>query len=131
MFLAVMIWPSALFPLVWISLFLAMDPLACLIGGRSITAQVREGHWDTVLVLFASTLICGLFWELWNWRSMPKWEYAIPYADWLHIFEMPMLGYGGYLPFGLELFAFVNLVDRLLSLNIGRDFRFDQAVRDS
>jgi recombinational DNA repair protein (RecF pathway) len=27
--------------------------------------------------------------------------YAIPYVDVLHVFEMPLLGYAGYLPFGL------------------------------
>jgi hypothetical protein len=32
----------------------------------------------------------------------------------LHIFEMPALGYGGYLPFGLELFALYHFVIGLL-----------------
>ena len=27
--------------------------------------------------------------------------YAIPYVDALHVFEMPLLGYAGYLPFGV------------------------------
>jgi len=41
-------------------------------------------------------------------------------ANSLHIFEMPLLGYGGYLPFGLELYALYNLVTGLL-----RDCRRD------
>jgi hypothetical protein len=27
--------------------------------------------------------------------------YVIPYVDAFHLFEMPLLGYAGYLPFGL------------------------------
>ena len=28
------------------------------------------------------------------------WQYSLPYVDVLHVFEMPLLGYFGYLPFG-------------------------------
>ena len=31
-----------------------------------------------------------------------KWEYSIPYVHRFEIFEMPLVGYAGYLPFGLE-----------------------------
>ena len=34
-----------------------------------------------------------------------KAKYSIGFFDFVHIFEMPLLGYGGYLPFGLETFA--------------------------
>jgi hypothetical protein len=34
----------------------------------------------------------------------------VPYANWFHIFEMPLLGYGGYLPFALELYALYHLI---------------------
>jgi hypothetical protein len=30
----------------------------------------------------------------------------------LHVFEMPLLGYGGYVPFALELFVLRNLLWR-------------------
>jgi len=30
-----------------------------------------------------------------------KWVYDIPYVDALRLFEMPILGYAGYLPFGV------------------------------
>lgn len=131
LFAATMVWPDVLFPMVWISLFLAIDPVVHLLGGRSITAQVISGRWDTVLVIFMATLTCGFFWEMWNSRAMPKWTYDIPYAEWLHVFEMPLLGYGGYLPFGLELYALVNLADRMLGLGLARHLRFDQAARES
>ena len=45
-------------------------------------------------------LFCGFFWELWNAHSLARWEYTIPWVDRFHLFEMPLLGYAGYLPFG-------------------------------
>jgi len=65
-----------LFPLVWIGLCLLFDPINALLGNPSITAQVREGRWDSVLVLFAAGLTCGWFWEMWKVLSMPKWVYG-------------------------------------------------------
>ena len=49
-----------------------------------------------------AALFCGFFWELWNTWSLAKWEYAIPLVQRFELFEMPLLGYAGYLPFGLE-----------------------------
>jgi hypothetical protein len=127
MFTATMIWPNRFFPMVWISLFLAVDAIVRLIGGRSISESVAHGRWEGVLALFAGTLICGFFWELWNFWSMPRWTYQIAYADWLRIFEMPVLGFGGYLPFGLEVFAFVSLADRLLGTSLMAAVRIDRS----
>ena len=59
------------------------------------------------LALAFAALICGFFWEFWNYWAVPKWTYTVPYVGFFKIFEMPLLGYLGYLPFGLELYAFV------------------------
>ena len=130
LFAATMVWPDKLFPLIWISLFLTIDPIVQLLGGRSIGALVASGRWDTVLTLFAATLLCGFFWEFWNFWSLPKWTYDIEYADRLRVFEMPLLGYGGYLPFGLEVYALTALADRLLRLDLGSAYRFDRAASE-
>ena len=42
---------------------------------------------------------------MWNGHSLAKWVYAVPYVDAFHVFEMPLLGYAGYLPFGLACLA--------------------------
>ncbi|MBV8317398.1 MAG: hypothetical protein JOZ53_20860 [Planctomycetaceae bacterium] len=42
-------------------------------------------------------LACGFFWEMWNYYSYPKWVYHVPFVGVLHVFEMPLLGYLGYL----------------------------------
>ena len=31
-----------------------------------------------------------------------KWIYAVPWVHRFQIWEMPLIGFGGYLPFGLE-----------------------------
>ncbi len=118
LFILSMAFPRFLFPFVWIGLFLALDPINALLGHPSVTAQVREGRWDTVLVLFAAGLTCGWFWELWNVFSMPKWVYDVPFVGSPKLFEMPVLGYGGYLPFALEVFAVWSLLYGTL---FGRD----------
>lgn len=113
MFAAALLLPEVAFPLVWIGLFLAFDATNALAGSPSIVGQLAERRWDTVLVLFAAGLTCGFFWEMWNSRSMPRWVYDIPYASWLPVFEMPLLGYGGYLPFALEVYAIYHFLHRL------------------
>jgi hypothetical protein len=126
LFTATMFWPDLLFPFVWISLFLFVDPIVRSLGGRAISRPLAAGRWDPIVVLFLATLICGFFWEMWNSRSMPKWTYQIDYADWLRVFEMPLLGYGGYLPFGLEVFSLVMLADCVFRLGLSKGIRFDR-----
>jgi hypothetical protein len=123
--------PRYLFPLVWIGLFLALDPINALLGNPSIAAQVRHGRWDTVLVLCAAGLVCGGLWELWNVFSMPKWVYEVPFFDQPKLFEMPLPGYGGYLPFALEVFAAWSLLHGVV-LGRGRGWlRFTQAHQET
>jgi len=53
------------------------------------------------LLWAAAALVCGCFWEMWNFYSLAKWKYSNPYVHRFELFEMPVLGYMGYLPFGL------------------------------
>jgi len=130
MFVASLAFPEVAFPLVWIGLFLLADAINALTGSPSIAAQVAGGRWDTVLVLFAAGLTCGFFWEMWNYWSMPKWVYDIPYASRPLVFEMPLLGYGGYLPFALEVYAFHHLLHGVFSRRQDDFLRFDEPARE-
>lgn len=125
MFVASLVFSDVAFPLVWTGFFLFIDPLNALTGGKSITAQIAEGSWDTVLILFMAGITCGFFWEMWNYWSSPKWIYAIPYVGHLKVFEMPLLGYGGYLPFALEIYAFYHLLHTLVFRRRDSYLRFD------
>ena len=42
---------------------------------------------------------------------MAKWEYAVPFVNRYRLFEMPALGYAGYLPFGLEVSVIGGLLE--------------------
>ena len=125
MFIGSLSFPGVLYPLVWIGLFLALDVLNALTGGHSIAAQVAERRWDTVLVLFLAGITCGIFWELWNYWSLPKWVYDVPHISMPQLFEMPLLGYGGYLPFALEVYAAYHLLHTLLFRRPDDYLRFD------
>ena len=110
-----LLWPDIFFPLVWVSLYCLVEPLNVRLGNPSLLDHLSRGDWRPVIALGTGCLVCGFFWEMWNFCSYPKWVYRIPFADVLHIFEMPLPGYLGYLPFSLELFALYNLVAGLLS----------------
>ncbi len=57
-----------------------------------------------------AALICGFFWEMWNYNSLAHWEYSLPFVHRFEVFEMPVLGYAGYLLFGLECVAVAGLL---------------------
>ena len=102
--------PGYFYPLIWGAIFLILEPLNIALGRRHLFTWLKEGDWRPVVSLSLGALICGFFWELWNYFSYPKWVYHTPGAEFLHIFEMPLLGYIGYLPFAWELYALRNFL---------------------
>ena len=92
---------------------LILEPSNAMLGNRSLARYVAKGDWRPVLSLWVGCLICGFFWEMWNYYSYPKWVYRVPFVGFLRVFEMPLLGYGGYLPFSLELYALYHLITGL------------------
>lgn len=102
--------PEYVFALVWIS---PVSVIICLqaLGGRpTVLAPLEDGDWRDIARFSAAALVCGFFWEMWNSGSLARWEYSIPHVDGLRIFEMPLLGYAGYLPFGIECAAIAALL---------------------
>lgn len=102
-------WPNYLFPLVWIGPLLLVVSLQGLAGKPTVLSLLAQGDWRGLWVPALAALICGFFWEFWNWRSLAHWEYAIPFVHRFQLFEMPLLGYAGYLPFGVECAAIADL----------------------
>ncbi|UCB50857.1 MAG: hypothetical protein JSW56_08385 [Deltaproteobacteria bacterium] len=96
------VWPNHLFPLLWISPLLIIVSLQSVFGDGHIFSRVPHGDWHLVFTASLAALICGFFWEMWNYYSLAKWSYSIPFVHRYQVFEMPILGYAGYLPFGLE-----------------------------
>jgi hypothetical protein len=110
MLLLLLAWPHYFFPFVWLSIFFIIEPLNVVLKHENLAQYTAEGDWRPVISLWIGCLICALFWEMWNFYSYPKWIYQVPFVDYFHIFEMPVLGYGGYMPFALELFAVFNFI---------------------
>lgn len=106
------LWPNYFFPVLW------MGPLLVLLGiqvtgrQRTLFSALEQGQWQVIAIPACASLFCGFFWEMWNMYSAAKWEYTIPFVDRFHIFEMPILGYAGYLPFGLECVVVVDFLTR-------------------
>jgi hypothetical protein len=96
------VYPDVLFPLVWVAPLLLISSLQAIAGRDTLFTPLRRGDWRAIISSAIAALICGFFWELWNVGSLARWQYAIPFVDRFHLFAMPVLGYGGYLPFGLE-----------------------------
>jgi hypothetical protein len=109
-----LLWPFYFFPFAWLSLFFIVEPLNNWLGHRSLCQYTAVGDWRPVVALWVGCLICGFFWEMWNFYSYPKWVYRVSFVGFGRVFEMPLLGYGGYLPFALELFALYHLILGLL-----------------
>lgn len=107
--LGIGLWPESFFPLVWVAPLLLISVLQYYEQGNSILLNAMQtGDWRHAWRLALAGLICGFFWELWNVKSLAHWVYSVPYAQRFHIFEMPILGYAGYLPFGIMCGAFVE-----------------------
>lgn len=96
------IWPNYLFPMLWLAPLVIIASIVAINRGTTVIKDIANGDWRNVYLLALSALICGFFWEMWNFYSFTKWEYSVPFVDRFNIFEMPLLGYAGYLPFGLQ-----------------------------
>ncbi len=110
-----LLFPRQFFPFLWVSLCLILSPINGAYGEASVIAWGRAGAWRAIVRLMSAGLICGFFWEMWNYPSIPKWYYTVPYVGFGKIFEMPVLGYSGYFPFALEVFTvygFARLLTR-------------------
>lgn len=106
--LAVGLWPDYLFTSVWVAPLILAVSIQTLWGEPTILSPIAQRDWQWLWLYGLAALICGVWWELWNWGSLAKWQYAVPFVHRFQIFEMPLLGYAGYLPFGLECLVAVH-----------------------
>ena len=67
-----------------------------------------------VFSIMGATMMTGFFWEMWNYYSLPKWTYTIPYVGFWKVFEMPLFGYFGYPSFGLIVFSYAATAMKLV-----------------
>ncbi len=111
------VWPNYLYSLLWISPFLIIVSLQTLMEERHILWDIGQGDWRLPISSAMAALFCGWFWEMWNFYSLAKWEYTVSFLNRYHVFEMPILGYAGYLPFGLECAVIGGMLERQTTLH--------------
>jgi hypothetical protein len=104
------VWPDYLFPLLWVSPLLIIVALRHIRGASHPLRDFGGEDWTYAVSAVLAALICGGFWEMWNYFSLAHWQYSIPWVQRFEVFAMPALGYAGYLPFGLECAAVGNLL---------------------
>ena len=99
---------------VWLGFIFLLDPLNARAGDESIVLDWRAGRTDRLVNLLVAGLACGLMWETWNYWAGTKWRYNVPILPDVRLFEMPVLGFGGFPPFAVECFAMYVFVRRVI-----------------
>jgi hypothetical protein len=97
---------------VFLGFIFMLDPLNARAGSESILADLRQRRYARLVNLLAAGLICGVLWEFWNYWAGAKWIYAVPILTEVRLFEMPVLGFGGFPPFAVECFVMYVAVRR-------------------
>ncbi len=103
------LWPDYLFFLVWVAPLLLIIAIQLIRGDPTIFDATDTTGRRLLWAMAPAALICGFFWELWNFYSLAHWEYTVPFVQRFELFHMPLLGYAGYLPFGLECLAVADM----------------------
>ena len=80
----------------WVGPAILLLPFAGLAGRATIPAALAS----------------GFLWELLNYWSTTKWHYTI-HPEWPKLFEMPLAGYLGFVPFAFSTLAVSVVLQRL------------------
>jgi hypothetical protein len=99
-----------LFAPVWAGFVFLLDPLNDVWGGRSLLRDWEKGDGSTFWSFMASGLVCGVFWEFWNYWATARWLYIFPILQGWKIFEMPFPGFLGFPAFAVECFVMFESV---------------------
>jgi hypothetical protein len=122
-FVCLAIWPATLFSLTWLLPVLLVLGMQSFSEPPDLLLDIEAGDWRQIWTLAIAGLICGVFWEMWNSNSLSHWKYCISYVQRFEIFEMPLLGYAGYLPFGVLCGLFSDFILRPLKNEINCKLR--------
>lgn len=99
-----------LWAFVWMGWFFLLEPFNYRRGAQSIYRDWERGDLSRTLQLFAAGAICGVLWEFWNMWAYTKWIYIFPIGQDWKFFEMPLVGFLGFLPFALEYFVMFHFI---------------------
>ena len=127
LFSAVPFWPYPLFWAMWIAPLIGIAGILMMQNIWTPLTAMSNGNWSPTLLIALSSLFNGFFWEVWNFGSahplLPVtnpnyWVYDIPYVNVIHIHaEMPLLGFFGYLPFGVLVWVVFIWAGKIFGFN--------------
>lgn len=132
------IYPFPLFWVLWISFIPVLVPAMNLSKYWNLFTPIsKNGDYSFVVLIALAAFFNGFIWEFWNFGSEwfhddaptnPNyWKYSIPYLDKYHIFsEMPLLGYLGYLCFGIVSWVQWLVVASLVGFDPSVDFNNEE-----
>ena len=118
----------------WVSLMFLLDPVNHWLGGESIIGDWRDGRFGRTVALMVGGATCGFLWEFWNYWAVAKWTYNLPFLGVLEqyrYFEMPWLGFQGFLPFAIEcwvVFNFFLILAGKMNLRIAEPLPDEHAI---
>ncbi len=112
--LLIILLPDYFFPFVWIAVYFIVEPINVHLKNPTLLEFTKRADWRPIISLSIGVLICGFFWEMWNYYSYPKWIYTVPLVNFMHVFEMPLLVFIGYPTFAIELFVVYHLISGII-----------------
>ncbi len=102
--------PDWAYPLIWGAVPLACEPYLLRRGEPSLLLAWSRGDPRPILRTLAAGALAGGLWEALNWPADARWIYTVPGFEEAKVFEMPWLGFVGFLPFALACVSFARLV---------------------
>lgn len=121
MSVATSIWFDYLFWMIWLGPMLILSAVMGLCGVWTPFHEIKKGNWNPVMLMAIGTTFNSITWEMWNFWSTPNnpnfWEYNLPFVHVLKVFEMPLLGFSGYLFFGPMCWVMWLLCARVLGFS--------------
>lgn len=128
--LAIPFFPNQLFLLIWLVPMLSLISVLSLRNKWTPVTPLEKGNWSALALIALAYFIQGVLYECWNYFggyhladgtvktfNPGYWIYSVPYVDVLHVFEMPLLGLFGYLPFGVYCWVAWLVFAHMLGLN--------------
>jgi hypothetical protein len=109
-------WPQTCFGFAWLFLWPLCEAALTRLPVRALPSpleSLRARDRRLPLRLLALALPLGLLWESLNSGCERGWFYTVPHLERFKLFEMPLPGYLGYLPFLLEAGAALALLERV------------------
>ena len=105
------LFPNLFFPFVWLGFIFLLDPVSYRLEINSLLADLERQYGNRIISWLLAGFAAGVLWESLNFWAGSHWKYTIPYLNFCKIFQMPVFGFGGFLPFALEVFAMNTLLD--------------------